>query len=178
MPLEIVKTKIYGTEWDDHLFCLSLHFNENGFVTSQYRPPELGDILQLKEKVHQNNEEEFLSIWTKFVIGLSVCSEERDPLERNIGALTFTVIDTLEKSQRLSFETLLDYMDCFSIMLKEENFSEKEIKAVYLPITLAVLKNFSDRIIDRTTGLVFISSSKYQEISRLLETSGAISNRK
>lgn len=166
MQSNISKTKIYSIEWEDSLFLLSLHFNDEGIVTNHFRPPDLEKIMELDPLIYIKNEEEFLHIWTKYLIGLIVCSPEKDIIERNIGALTFVVMDSTINNNYITFYDLLNYLDCFSMMLNEQGFSKEKIKQMYIPVTKALLLNFKNKIIDSMTGETFITTSKYKKIFR------------
>ena len=169
MQGSITKTKIYSVEWDDRIFFLSLNLNEKGIVTNHYRPPDLEKILRDDKFKSEKKEEEFLSVWTKYIIGLSVCSGEKDIIEKNIGALTFIVMDSTINNHTITFYELLTYMDCFSMMLNEQGFSEDKIRNLYLPVVKALLFNFKDKIIDTETGREFFSTLKYEKIINLME---------
>ena len=164
MQENFTKTKIYSVEWDDRLFFLTLYFNEEGIITNRFRPPALKKIISNDSVSLEKKEEEFLSIWTKYIVGLSVCYEEKDTIERNIGALTFVVIDSTINHQHITFYDLLNYMDCFSMMLREEGISNERIRDLYLPVTKAILLNFNTKIIDNETGETFKDCSKLHKI--------------
>ena len=72
-------------------------------------------------------------------------------------------------NENLTFEDLLYYVDCFCLMLKEQGFSEEKIKEIYLPVTKAIILNFKDRILDERTEEIFIATSQYQKMLKLLE---------
>lgn len=163
MERNIVKTKIYSIEWNDKFYFVSLNFTSEESIFHPYRPPAFSEFLSGKN----SSEEEFLNIWTHFITGLSVCSNEKDIIEKNIGALTFTVMDSILIKGKISFEEMLNHIDCFSIMLKEEGLSTNKIREMYIPITKAMLSNFKDLIIDSNTGKKFIETLKYKEFEKL-----------
>lgn len=163
MKSQIVTTKIYHVEWEGRLYRLLLNYNIRDIIVNHLRPPALFDVL--KEKNH--SEEKFLNLWIRFIIGLSVCSDEKDIIERNLGALTFTVMDTIMLQGMISFEHLLLHIDCFSMMLKDEGLTDDKIRALYVPVTKAILTNFKDKIVDYATGKKFIDTPNYQEFESL-----------
>ena len=163
MERNIIKTKIYSIEWEERLYFISLNFNAKEIILYPYRPPALSKYFNGED----SSEEGFLNIWTRFIIGLSVCSEEEDIIERSIGALTFTVMDSILTKGKISFEDLLNHIDCFSIMLKEEGLSDDMIRTMYIPISKALLSNFKDLIIDPNTGKKFIETPQFKEFEKL-----------
>lgn len=167
MRENICKTKIYCVEWEDSLYILSLNFNKEGLVTHYFRPLYLKEITRNERLRSEQQEDEFLCICTKYIIGLSVCSEEKDTIERNIGALTFSIMDSIMTKGNISFGDLLHHIDCFSMMLKEEGLTKDKIRTMYVPISKAILSNFKDVIIDVTTGEKFIDTPKYKEFECL-----------
>lgn len=165
MERKIAKTKIYNVDWEDRLYFISLNFNKDDIIVNHLRPPELFEILPYTN----HSEREFLNIWTRFIIGLSVCSNEKDPLEKNIGALTFTVMDSILTKGKISFDELLKHVDCFSMMLKEEGYENDKIRGIYLAISKAILSNFKGSVLDSVTGEKFIETPKYKEFEKLGE---------
>ena len=163
MERNITKTKIYSVEWEERLYFISLNFNAKGIILQPYRPPALSKYFYGKD----SSEEEILNIWTRCIIGLLVCSEEEDIIERNIGALTFIIMDSILTKGKISFEDLLNHIDCFSMMLKEEGLTYDRIRTMYIPISKAILSNFKDSIIDSNTGKKFIETPKFKEFESL-----------
>lgn len=114
-----------------------------------------------------DSEEEILCIMAKYIIGLSSFPEEKDILERNTGALTFTVIYSISQKGHISFDDLLIHIDCFSQILNHEGLDYNKIRQMYIPITKALVSNFKDMIIDSTTGYNFTDTPKYLEFKSL-----------
>ena len=165
MKRSVTKTKIYSVEWDERLYFISLHFKEEGIIAVKYRPPSL-IALSINSDY---TEEEFLNIWTRFIIGLSVCAEEKDTIDRNIGALTFTVMDAIMIRRNISFTDLLKHIDFFSVMLRDEGISDDKIRTLYIPVTKAMLSNFKDNVIDSATGMKFTDTPIYHHFDRFFE---------
>ncbi len=67
-------------------------------------------------------------------------------LDVHIAGLMAIVMDHLSRCGRLIFGDLLIYMDCFSLLLEADGFSDEEIKDIYPRVTRTIVELYPDYI--------------------------------
>lgn len=168
MGSALIIKKTYQVEYRDELFTISLKENEAGLMTGEFKPPE---FLKYFGNKTLDSEDEFLKVWLKYIIGLSICREEKDIMERNIGALTFITMDHVEENGSIDSDTLFKFVDCFSSALYHCGVSIQEIRQAYVPISKGLIECFEFRVIDKETGKVFKETPYYNFLSAFLKKS-------
>lgn len=161
---KLIKRKTYQIVYDNYIYSLTLKEDEHGLITTDFRPPDLSfdNYTPVQEK-------EFLRIWVKYIIGLWICNEEKDIIERNIGALTLIARDSMDNQGSIDSHTLLILMDCFANVLHSEGISDKEIRKLYVQVLKELVDCFPDNIIETETKENYISSSSYRRLVRVIQ---------
>lgn len=121
---------------------------ENGGVyTNKYCPRELltGGISFITA-VNGEFINEFITDCQKQVIAMENVGLQNTLLDVHIAGLMAAVMNHLAQYGRLIFGDLLIYMDCFSLLLEADGFSEEEIKDAYPRITRTIVELYPDYI--------------------------------
>ena len=125
---------------------------ENGGVyTNKYCPQALltGGI-SFVTAVNGEILGEFLADCQKQVMAMEAAGKQATLLDVHIAGLVAVVMDHLARCGRLIFGDLLIYMDCFSLLLEADGFSEKEIKEIYPRVTRTIVELYPDYIFNTT----------------------------
>ena len=77
---------------------------------------------------------------------MEIAGKENSQLDVHIAGLMAAVMDHLSQCGRLIFGDLLIYMDCFSLLLEADGFSETEIREIYPRVTRTIVKLYPDFI--------------------------------
>ena len=121
---------------------------ENGGVyTNEYCPHELitGGITFVTA-VNGEVLGEFIADCWKQVMAMEAAGVQNSLLDVHIAGLMAVVMDHLARCGRLIFGDLLIYMDCFSLLLKADGFSDEEIREVYPRVTRTIVDLYLDHI--------------------------------
>lgn len=121
---------------------------ENGFaLTNKYCPQELltGGLNFITA---QNGEsiDEFIHDCKMQIAGIEGAGIKPSRLDVHIAGLMGVVMHHLSRCGRLIFGDLLIYMDCFSILLEADGFSEGEIKKLYPKVTRSVVESYPNLV--------------------------------
>lgn len=121
---------------------------ENGGVhTNKYCPHELltGGI-SFVTAVNGEIIEEFIADCQKQVVAMEAAGVQATRLDVHIAGLMAVIMDHLARCGRLIFGDLLIYMDCFSLLLEADGFSEAEIREIYPRVTRQIVELYPDRV--------------------------------
>lgn len=166
MKLNNTKRKTYQIEYKDQTYSITMEIQNSGILIRDFKPPELN---KFKQSIFFENEDEFIRIWLKYIMGLYVCKEENDIIERNIGALTFITMDHVEENGFIDDKTLFKFLDCYSNVLFSQGMPLTEIKKAYLPVAKGLIDCFDEKVIDSENGNRFKDSSNYLVLLSLIE---------
>ncbi len=125
---------------------------ENGGVyTNKYCPQDLltGGI-SFVTAVNGEVLGEFVSDCQKQVMAMEAAGKQKTLLDVHVAGLMAVVMDHLARCGRLIFGDLLIYMDCFSLLLEADGFSEEEIKEIYPRVTRTIVELYPDYIFNTT----------------------------
>lgn len=121
---------------------------ENGGVyTNRYCPQDLltGGISFITA-VNGESIDEFIADCRKQVVAMGVAGNNETKLDTHIAGLMAVVMEHLYRCGRLIFGDLLIYVDCFSLLLEADGFSEDEIKNIYPKVTRRIVELYPDYI--------------------------------
>ena len=121
---------------------------ENGGVyTNKYCPQDLltGGI-SFVTAVNGEVLGEFVSDCQKQVMAMEAAGKQKTLLDVHVAGLMAVVMDHLARCGRLIFGDLLIYMDCFSLLLEADGFSEAEIREIYPRVTRTIVELYPDFI--------------------------------
>lgn len=121
---------------------------ENGGVyTNKYCPQDLltGGI-SFVTAINGEVLGEFVADCQKQVIAMEAAGMQKTLLDVHIAGLMAVVMDHLARCGRLIFGDLLIYMDCFSLLLEADGFSEDEVKEIYPRVTRTIVDLYPDYI--------------------------------
>ena len=121
---------------------------ENGGVrTDKFCPQDLlTGGLSFVTAINGENTSEFITDCTKQVRAMEIAGKEDSQLDVHIAGLMAAVMDHLSQCGRLIFGDLLIYMDCFSLLLEADGFSELEIREIYPRVTRTIVELYPDFI--------------------------------
>lgn len=122
-----------------------------GVYTNKYCPQDLltGGI-SFVTAVNGEVIGEFVTDCQKQVIAMEVAGTQKTLLDVHIAGLMAVVMDHLARCGRLIFGDLLIYMDCFSLLLEADSFSEDEIYKIYPRVTRSIVELYPDYIFNTT----------------------------
>lgn len=119
----------------------------NGVYTNKYCPQELlTGGLSFVTAVNGESIDEFIHDCQKLSNGISAAGNTCSRLDAHIGSLMGVVMDHLHRCGRLIFGDLLIYIDCFSLLLEADGFSETEIRKTYVQIVRTIVELYADSI--------------------------------
>lgn len=121
---------------------------ENGGVyTNKYCPQDLltGGI-SFVQAVNGEVIGEFINDCQKQVLAMGAAGKNESRLDTHIAGLMAVVMDHLARCGRLIFGDLLIYMDCFSLLLEADGFSETEIREIYPRVTRTIVELYPNYI--------------------------------
>lgn len=119
----------------------------NGVYTNKYCPQDLltGGV-SFVTPVHGEILNEFIADCQKQVIAMEAAGLQATSLDAHIAGLMAVIMDHLVRCGRLIFGDLLIYMDCFSLLLEADGFSDKEIRGMYPRVTRAIIELYPDKV--------------------------------
>lgn len=128
-------------------FIVKAPVENGGVYTNKYCPQDLltGGISFVKA-INGELISEFVADCQKQVIAMSGDDVNDSRLDVHISGLTAVVMDHLARCGRLIFGDLLIYIDCFSLLLEADGFSEEEIKRIYPQVTRTIVEQYPDYI--------------------------------
>jgi len=121
---------------------------ENGGVyTNKYCPQTLltGGI-SVVSAVNGEVIDEFVADCRKQVMAMEAAGKQNTLLDVHIAGLMAVVMDHLARCGRLIFGDLLIYMDCFSLLLEADGFTEEEIREIYPEVTRAIVDLYPEHV--------------------------------
>ena len=135
---------IHGNQKD---FIVKAPVENGGVYTNKYCPQDLltGGVSFIKA-VNGEVISEFIADCQKQVIAMSTAGVNETRLDTHIAGLMAVVMDHLARCGRLIFGDLLIYMDCFSLLLEADDFSDEEIREIYPRVTRTIVELYPDYI--------------------------------
>ncbi|MDL2244257.1 hypothetical protein LJC54_01960 [Parabacteroides sp. OttesenSCG-928-J18] len=128
-------------------FVITVPVENGGVYTNKYCPQDLltGGISFISAA---NGEavSEFIADCQNQVIAMRSIENDESRLDVHIAGLMAVIIDHLERCGRLIFGDLLIYMDCFSLLLEADGFSEEEIRAIYPRIIRTIVELYPNYV--------------------------------
>ena len=121
---------------------------ENGSVyTNKYCPQDLiTGGLSFITPIHGEILDEFVIDCQKQVIAMEGAGQQETLLDVHIAGVTAVVMEHIARCGRLIFGDLLIYMDCFSLLLEADGFSDNEIRDIYPRVTRTIVEFYPDYI--------------------------------
>lgn len=128
-------------------FIVKAPVENGGVYTNKYCPQDLltGGVSFIKA-VNGEVIGEFIADCQKQVIAMSTAGVNETRLDTHIAGLMAVVMDHLARCGRLIFGDLLIYMDCFSLLLEADGFSDEEIREIYPRVTRTIVELYPDYI--------------------------------
>ncbi len=77
---------------------------------------------------------------------MEAADDEESKIDRHIAGLMAVIMDHLSRCGRLVFSDLLIYMDCLSLLLDADGFSEEEIRELYPIIAHSIVELYPGHI--------------------------------
>lgn len=126
---------------------VSVPVENGGVYTNKYCPQDLltGGI-NFVTAVNGEVLGEFIADCQKQVAAMGAAVESETRLDTHIAGLMAVVMDHLARCGRLIFGDLLIYMDCFSLLLEADGFSDEEIREIYPRITRTIVELYPNHI--------------------------------
>ena len=94
---------------------------------------------------------------------MDLADADVSPIDRHIAGLMAVVMDHFSRCGRIIFGDLLIYMDCFSLLLAADGFSEEEIPTIYPRITRTIVDLYPDYVFN-TADLSLFKGSHFDRI--------------
>ena len=128
-------------------FIVKAPVENGGVCTNKYCPQDLltGGVSFIKA-INGEVLDEFVADCQKQVIAMEAAGIQRSLLDVHIAGLMAVVMDHLARCGRLIFGDLLIYMDCFSLLLEADDFSDEEIREIYPRVTRTIVELYPDYI--------------------------------
>lgn len=128
-------------------FIVKAPVENGGVYTNKYCPQDLltGGVSFIKA-VNGEVLDEFVADCQKQVIAMEAAGVQRSLLDVHIAGLMAVVMDHLARCGRLIFGDLLIYMDCFSLLLEADDFSDEEIREIYPRVTRTIVELYPEHI--------------------------------
>lgn len=128
-------------------FIVKAPVENGGVYTNKYCPQDLltGGVSFIKA-VNGEVISEFIADCQKQVIAMSTAGVNETRLDTHIAGLIAVVMEHLARCGRLIFGDLLIYMDCFSLLLEADGFSDEEIRDIYPRVTRTIVELYPDYI--------------------------------
>ena len=122
----------------------------NGIVaTSEFCPTEyLSGSVELMAAVRGETLDRFISDCRRQLIAMEKITEAETPLDAHIGGLMAAVMDRLSRKGSITFSELLNYADCFSLLLKGGEFASEEIREIYPRVVQTIVSLYPENIED------------------------------
>lgn len=137
-------TKILG---ESRTFIVKVPYQDGVVATSKFCPTELiAGTVDLMAAVRGESLDKFMTDCRQQLMAMSKTREADTLLDAHIAGLMAVVMDHLARCGRLIFGDLLIYMDCFSLLLEADGFSEDEIQEIYPRVTRTIVDLYPDYI--------------------------------
>ena len=128
-------------------FIIKVPVENGGVYTHKFCPTDLLSCgISFVEAVNGEVLDEFVADCQKQVIAMEAAGVQRSLLDVHIAGLMAVVMDHLARCGRLIFGDLLIYMDCFSLLLEADDFSDEEIREIYPRVTRTIVELYPDYI--------------------------------
>lgn len=144
----------FDTEIDGTLrqFTVEVPYRDGVVATSRYCPARLlSDTVNLMAAIHGETLDKFMDDCRRQLLAMSRITDADTTLDRHIGALMAVVMDHLSRDKAIAYGDLLIYMDCFSLLLKADGFTDDEIHRIYPQVTGTITNLYPDHIKPQTT---------------------------
>ena len=120
---------------------------KGGVRTNKFCPQDLlTGGLSFVTAINGEIVSEFVTDCANQVKAMELVSNEETLLDVHIAGLMAVVMDHLARCGRIIFGDLLIYMDCFSLLLEADGFSEAEIRRIYPRVTRTIVELYPDFI--------------------------------
>lgn len=128
-------------------FIVKAPVENGGVYTNKFCPDDLlNGGLSFITPVHGESLDEFIADCQKQVIAMGAVGINESRLDIHIAGLMAVVMDHLARCGRLIFGDLLIYMDCFSLLLEADGFSDDEIREIYPRVTRTIVELYPNYI--------------------------------
>ena len=146
--METTKFCFSGTiQGHQKTFIVKVPVENGGVYTHKFCPADLlSGGISFVEAVNGEVIGEFIADCQKQVIAMSTAGVNETRLDTHIAGLMAVVMDHLARCGRLIFGDLLIYMDCFSLLLEADGFSDEEIREIYPRVTRTIVELYPDYI--------------------------------
>lgn len=121
---------------------------KNGtLITCKYCPQDLliEDVSFIKV-VNGEGINEFILDCQKQCLGMRVAGCNVSKFDAHMAGLMISVNNHISRYGRLIFGDLLNYMDCFALLMEADGFSDSEIRNSYPQIVRAIVEQYLDYI--------------------------------
>lgn len=137
-------TKILG---ESRTLIVKVPYQDGVVATSKFCPTELmAGTVDLMAAVRGESLDKFMTDCRQQLMAMSKTREADTLLDAHIAGLMAVVMDHLARCGRLIFGDLLIYMDCFSLLLEADGFSEDEIQEIYPRVARTIVDLYPDYI--------------------------------
>lgn len=128
-------------------YIVEVPYKDGIVITNEFCPTKLlSEKVELLAAFRGELLEKFMEYCRKMILAMSKITEAETLLDRHIGGLMAVVMDHLSRNKNIIYGDLLNYIDCFALLLKSEGFEEKEIRKIYPSVTFSILKLYPDNI--------------------------------
>ena len=141
-------TEILG---ESRTFIVEVPYQDGVVATSKFCPTELmAGTVDLMAAVRGESLDKFMTDCRQQLMAMSKTREADTLLDAHIAGLMAVVMDHLARCGRLIFGDLLIYMDCFSLLLEADGFSEDEIQEIYPRVARTIVDLYPDHVFNTT----------------------------
>lgn len=153
------------------IYSVEAPVENSGIRTDKFCPQDLltGGV-SIITAINGESEAEFISDCQKQVLAMDLADAEASPVDRHIAGLMAVVMDHFSRCGRIIFGDLLIYMDCFSLLLEADGFSEDEIQKIYPRITRTIVDLYPDYVFNTADLSTFKGSHFDRILNNLVST--------
>ena len=133
----LFETFIKGQKKD---LIISVPIENGSVITSEFCPQELltGGMNCVKA-INGESLKEFFADCNLQINAMQNVDNNETLMNIHLGGLMAAVSSHIQRCGRLIFGDLLIYMDCFSLLLNADGFSEKEVRNIYPKLTKVIV---------------------------------------
>lgn len=156
--------KKFQFKGQSRIYSVEVPVENGGIRTDKFCPQDLltGGV-SIITPINGESEEEFISDCQKQVLAMDLADDDASSVDRHIAGLMAVVMDHMSRCGRLIFGDLLIYMDCFSLLLEADVFSEEDIRKIYPRVTRTIVDLYPDHIFN-TADLSLFKGSHFDRL--------------
>ena len=113
-------------------YMVEVPYKDGMVITNEYCPVKLLEgKVELLAAIRGETLDKFMENCRKQVIAISKIDDFESTIDKHVGGLMAVIMDHISRTHTLDYSQLLNYIDCFSLLLKSAGFDSEEIQAIY-----------------------------------------------